>query len=154
MDVESLFIDTNILIHVTNTQSPWQKIAEKTLIQAKAQNIELVISPQILREYLAAATRLTVLNDNDISFSMIIENIKYFQEEFTVVEDNQLAVLNQLMELVQTIATAGKQIHDANIVATMLVHDINHLLTHNTNDFKRFSQFIQILPLEDSKKVQ
>jgi predicted nucleic acid-binding protein len=37
--------------------------------------------------------------------------------------------------------------HDANIVATMLVNDVHSLLTHNISDFKRFSSYIEVIPL-------
>jgi len=49
-----------------------------------------------------------------------------------------------------TIPLSGKQIHDANIVATMLVHHIPALLTTITEDFKRFSHLITVLPLDAS----
>jgi predicted nucleic acid-binding protein len=42
---------------------------------------------------------------------------------------------------------AGKQVHDANIVATMLVHGITQLLTQNIADFSRFSSLITVMPL-------
>ena len=41
----------------------------------------------------------------------------------------------------------GRQVHDANIVATMLVYGILPLLTNTTEDFTRFSSFIRLLPL-------
>jgi predicted nucleic acid-binding protein len=47
------------------------------------------------------------------------------------------------------IPSGGKQVHDANIVATMLVYGIPKLLTHNTTDFARFSELITVLPLQD-----
>ena len=57
-DVKEIFSDTNILIYATNIQSPWQSIAKQALQKTRTQNIELIVSTQILREYLAAATRL------------------------------------------------------------------------------------------------
>jgi hypothetical protein len=41
----------------------------------------------------------------------------------------------------------GKQVHDTNIVATMLTHGVNRLLTHNVADFVRFSQEITVIPM-------
>ena len=38
----------------------------------------------------------------------------------------------------------GKQVHDANIIATMKVYDIPALLTHNTEDFERFREVVRI----------
>jgi predicted nucleic acid-binding protein len=38
-------------------------------------------------------------------------------------------------------------VHDANIVATMLEHDVHRLLTFNAADFRRFSHLITIEPV-------
>jgi hypothetical protein len=46
----------------------------------------------------------------------------------------------------------GKQVHNANIVATMLAHGIPRLFTHNVADFNRFSTLIEILPLVEASK--
>jgi predicted nucleic acid-binding protein len=42
---------------------------------------------------------------------------------------------------------AGKQVHDANVVATMLVHGVDTLVTLNSDDFVRFSGHIQVVGL-------
>lgn len=54
----------------------------------------------------------------------------------------------RLLGLMEQISVGGKQVHDANIVATMLAHGVPNLLTHNTADFMRYSGLITILPLE------
>jgi predicted nucleic acid-binding protein len=151
MDVKRIFVDTNVLIYSTNVSSPWLSTAEKALEKAEKHNIELIVSQQILREYLAGATRISSLGDS-VTLQEIIENIQKFQMEFTVVRESS-EVLTHLIELIQEIPTAGKQVHDANIVATMLVHSIDYLLTHNVDDFKRFSGRIHILPLEEWAKA-
>lgn len=143
MDVKRLFIDTNILIYSTNSSSPWQRIALQTLEKARNQNIELVISQQILREYLATSTRISV-ESKEFTLEDILENIEIFRNEFTTL-DVRPTVFDKLIELVQEFPTAGKQVHDANIVATMLVHGVGHLLTQNVDDFNRFSKKITVL---------
>jgi hypothetical protein len=40
----------------------------------------------------------------------------------------------------------GKQAHDTRLVAAMTVHQITHLLTFNTDDFKRFTEITAIDP--------
>ena len=50
--------------------------------------------------------------------------------------------------VMEEIPSGGKQVHDANIVATMLVYGIPQLFTHNTSDFARFSGLITVLPLQ------
>ena len=49
------------------------------------------------------------------------------------------------MEILGVYPSGGKQIHDANIVATMLVYGIDTLLTLNVEDMKRFADRIKIL---------
>ncbi len=56
-------------------------------------------------------------------------------------------MLDHLLRLAERVRVAGKQIHDANIVATMLAYDISDLLTHNTVDFVRYSDWITVIAL-------
>jgi len=60
------------------------------------------------------------------------------------------AVSTRLFTLVATAHLGGRQIHDANIVATMATYGIRHLLTHNVADFNRFAAVITIIPLSDT----
>ncbi len=39
----------------------------------------------------------------------------------------------------------GRQVHDANIVATMLAHGETRLLTANRSDFRRFEPRIELV---------
>ncbi|WP_373526954.1 hypothetical protein [Nostoc sp.] len=58
-------------------------------------------------------------------------------------------VTERLLTLMEEVFSGGKQVHDANIVATMLVYGIPQLLTHNTGDFARFSGLITVLSLQN-----
>lgn len=58
------------------------------------------------------------------------------------------AVLGRLLELARTTTMGGKQIHDANIVATMLAHGINTLFTFNAVDFQRYAGHVNIMSLD------
>ena len=82
----------------------------------------------------------------ELSREAVIKAVRHFKEDFTVFNDDP-GVTEQLLELAESVSVSGKQIHDANIVATMLVNDVHELLTHNVNDFKRFSSYIEIIPL-------
>jgi predicted nucleic acid-binding protein len=143
MDADALFVDTNVLIFATNTDSPWHNLAAGALRAEVTRGTELVASAQILREYLAAATRPGAVN---LSLPAIIGNLQTFQSTFRVVDDTR-ATFGLLTSLVQTVLVAGRQIHDANIVATMQHYRVHRLLTHNVGDFARFSHLIPIVPL-------
>jgi predicted nucleic acid-binding protein len=146
--VSELFIDTNTLVYSTNILSPWHQIANAVVQRFRGLGTELIVSPQIIREYLAVNTRLSVTS-KEPPLSSILDNVQSFRASFRLVEETGL-VLDALADILRTIPVAGKQVYDANIVATMQVYGISHLLTHNTADFARFSRFITIVPLENS----
>ena len=52
-----------------------------------------------------------------------------------------------LAALCREVSVAGKQVHEANIVATMLTHGERRLATFNVKDFRRYGQRVQLVPL-------
>jgi hypothetical protein len=50
-----------------------------------------------------------------------LADVAGFTNNFEILEDGP-AVGAQLLQLCRTVPVAGRQVHDANIVATMLVH--------------------------------
>src|SRR5205807_1803034 len=106
---------------------------------------ELLLSRQILREFLATLTRPQTFALPQTP-AVLTAEIGRLQRRFTVLEDGP-GVTAQLLQLLAAVPIGGKQVHDANIVATMLHHVVPKLLTHNTADFARFASYITVLPL-------
>lgn len=73
----------------------------------------------------------------------------YYENTFLIAEDGP-QVMQNLLSLLAQVPVGGKQIHDTNIVATMQTYGIQRLLTHNTQDFQRFSSCITVMPLEEA----
>lgn len=139
------FLDTNVLVYASIAQAP-QHVAALTAIQIQEQaGVELWISRQILREYLAVLSRPQSFTP-PIPASTLTTQVQVFEGRFRIAEDNA-QVTSNLLTLVNQIPVGGGQIHDANIVATMQAYNISYLLTHNTADFDRFAGLITILPL-------
>ena len=69
-------------------------------------------------------------------------------QRFNVADETE-AVAEALWTLLETIPIGGKQVHDANIVATMKVHHLTKLFTFNTADFARFAPSIVVMTLEE-----
>jgi predicted nucleic acid-binding protein len=123
-----------------------EHLAAQTRLQDLAKlGAELWVSRQVFREYLAALTRPQTFT-NPIAPSDLAVDIQRFESQFRVAEDGP-AVTVYPLNLLKTIAIGGKQVHDANIVATMEAHGLRHLLTHNVADFHRFSSRIVVIPL-------
>lgn len=145
MAADPHFIDTNILVYAQLTLSPWHGTAVTKLQDLESAGAQLWISRQVIREFLAAMTAPGVLTGT-IPAAALVKDIGDFSSRFPIAEDGP-GVTNNLLNLLATIPMGGKQIHDANIVATMLVYNIPKLLTHNTKDFARFASFITVVPL-------
>lgn len=73
-----------------------------------------------------------------------LRDIARFQAAFEILEDGP-RVTAELESLCAVVPLAGKQVHDANIVATMLAHGRRRLATFNRRDFTRFGNRIAIL---------
>ncbi len=144
-DSESCFLDTNVLVYAASLRSPLHGLASEEVRRRHAAGHELWVSPQVLREYFATLSRPQTFSSPKPSRE-IVGDIRYFMSRFRLAEEGA-AVAAQLMELVEETEVGGKQIHDANIVATMLVHGIPSVLTHNVADFARFSSRVQVIAL-------
>jgi hypothetical protein len=72
--------------------------------------------------------------------------VQHYQARFQIAEDGS-AVTDELLRIIVPTTIGGKRIHDANIVATMLIHGIGTLLTNNAQDFQVFSHLINVEPL-------
>lgn len=144
--VSRLFVDTNILVYATNADSPWQGLAENTLNRWRSEGTQLCLSVQVLREYLAVTTRPAVGQTVAPDYMAILDNLAAFRGNFSVLDDNRF-VSEELARVVQLYSVQGRQVHDANIAATLRVHGIRDLLTHNTADFERYASFLTVHPL-------
>lgn len=140
-----VFLDTNILVYGRLQQSHLYKRVEDRLTDMESAGDEFWISRQILREYLAVMSGgkgLTAVP----SMADLLADVQHFCSRFHIAEDGSV-VTQQLVQLLPAVSCAGKQIHDANIVATMLAGGVARLLTHNVGDFQRFVAYITIEPL-------
>lgn len=144
---KTVFLDTNILVRANVAEAPLHTEALAAIKRLRQHGDTLWISRQVLREYTATLTRPQSFTAPR-PVATIIERVRYFEAHFWIADDTSL-VTEKLLELLQAIPVGGKQIHDANIVATMQVHSIEHLLTLNTADFVRFEPLITLLSLDD-----
>jgi predicted nucleic acid-binding protein len=149
--VSKVFIDTNVLIRSNLATAPLHAEARQAIGYLWDAGAQLWISRQVLREYMANVTRPQTYAQ-PLPPDVVIRRVRFFQAQFDVA-DEQAEVTAKLLTLLDAIALGGKQVHDANIVATMQAYDIPTLLTHNTTDFARFSSLIGLLSLEDVLKM-
>jgi predicted nucleic acid-binding protein len=140
-----VFVDTNVLVYSMVATAPLHAEARAALDGLRRAGAELWISRQVLREYMATVTRSHPWMA-PASAAVVVADVARFQTDFRIAEDGP-AVTTELLRLISTVTVQGKQIHDANIVATMLAHGVPNLLTQNVADFVRYAASINVLPL-------
>jgi predicted nucleic acid-binding protein len=146
MDGRAIFIDTNVLLTATTPARPLHSKALEVLNDWPSRGPRLCTSGQVLREYLVVATRPPEVNGLGLSPSEAIENVVAFRGRVALLEEGE-SVARRLAALVAQLDCRGKQIHDANVVATALVHGVPRLLTANVGDFRRFEASLEIVDL-------
>ena len=140
-----MFIDTNVLIKGRILEAPDHDIARERLSQVLQEPEPLRISRQVVREYLAVVTRPQSW-PVAITREEAIKDARRLLDSFEVLEDGPF-VTESLLSLCQEVSVGGRQIHDANIVATMLAHGERRLLTFNVSDFRRFEDRIELMDI-------
>ena len=146
MGAKALFVDANVLIYSTYPASPFHQAATKALRDTQDQGIERTISTQVLREFYGFATRPG--EDGSIpDLALTMQSIQSFRRSFRVLDDDRYVSARLFDEVVYHTHVGGRQVHDANIVATMLTYGVTHLLTNNPGHFTRFADLITIIPL-------
>lgn len=145
MAADPVFVDANVLVYAASHSAPFHQAARQALDGLARSGVAVWVSRQVLREYLAVMSRPQTYQMPTPIPSLVADVID-FQNRFQVAEDDATVTTN-LLALITSIPCAGKQIHDANIVATMQTHGLRRLVTHNTADFTRYGSLITVEPL-------
>ena len=141
---DGIFADTNVWVNAAVPTAPQHAQAIAAL--GKVAIATLWTSRQVVREFLAVMSRPQTFFAGNAPMADILDRAHTIESQCRVAEDGP-DVAQQLHALLAVGDTRGKQIHDANIVATMLAHDIRTLLTDNVADFARWSHLIDVRAL-------
>lgn len=96
----------------------------------------------MIREFWVQASRYET-EAGPMPLAWALERIAWFRA-FVREVDETPAVRDQLLALVQEYDVRGIAVHDANVVATMLAHDIEAVCTLDAG-FQRYRERIAIL---------
>lgn len=91
-------------------------------------------------------TRGTEVNGLGLDIAHALANVAAFKGRCRfLAEDREVA--ERWYELLDDVACSGKQVHDANLVATCLVHGVPAIVTANEGDFERIESLVEVTPL-------
>ena len=138
-----MFIDTNVLVKSRVAGAPDHDAARAALERALRDPEPTRISRQVIREYLAVVTRPQIW-PVPITREDALGDVSRLIGSFEILEDGPV-VTEHLVALCREVHVGGRQLHDANIVATMLAYGERRLLTFNDADFRRFGDSIEVM---------
>ncbi len=148
---EKVFVDTNILLTATDSRRKGHRTAIDLFRNAMQKEFTLCLSGQVLREYLVVATSPVSANGLGLGIPEVAQNVEKFRS-VTVFLAEHLTVHRELLKTFRGNRVTGAKIHDLNIVATMKVAGVRHLLTLNPGDFAG-SEELTIYSLEEISAI-
>jgi predicted nucleic acid-binding protein len=144
---DRVMLDTNVLLAATDEDRAEHRYALALLNDwAAGERTDLCTSGQVLREYLTVATRAVAKNGLGLKLPDALGNVRAIRERTTLLSEDA-RVTDRLLALLADVECLGKQVHDANLVATMLVHGVGAVVTMNLEDFARFERHVSLIRL-------
>ncbi len=144
----TVLLDTNVLLRLAVAAHPQHPHALRATATLTAGGHSLVLVPQCLYEFWAVATRLPKDNGLGMTQAETDAELSGFLRRYAFHPDGP-RVFPEWRQLVVAHQVSGKPTHDARLVAAMLVHGIDALLTFNDTHFRRFQPLIQVFSPAD-----
>jgi predicted nucleic acid-binding protein len=130
--------DTNVILRFVHRTDPLHATARAAARKLRSQGSRLRSSSQNLVELWNVATRSTAANGLGFAPAATEPLLRLAERIFPVLPDSP-AVYGEWRRIVVNYGVSGVKVHDARLVAMMLVCGVTHILTFNTKDFARFS---------------
>ncbi|MGH3265068.1 MAG: type II toxin-antitoxin system VapC family toxin [Trebonia sp.] len=143
---DRIMLDTNVLLAATDEGRAEHHDALTIFNEWAAGQVTLCTSGQILREYLAVATRPAERNGLGLKPAVALSNVRAIRDRTAFLAEDA-RVTDRLHGLLADVECGGKQVHDANVVATMLTHGVGMVVTMNVGDFARFERYVILVRL-------
>lgn len=105
----------------------------------------LCVASQSLVEFWAVGTRPIAYNGLGLKLVDVEKILSGMETTFVCLSDSE-SVHEEWRRLVTAYGVSGKKTYDARLVASMLVHNVSHILTFNIADFSRYSEITVIDP--------
>jgi predicted nucleic acid-binding protein len=138
-------LDTNILLRLSKRESPEFATIRTALKALSQQNARLCYTSQNLIEFWNVATRPIDRNGYGLSTEEVNVAASRIERAFILLPDNEI-IHHEWKKLVVTYGVSGAKVHDARIIAAMMVHKVSHILTLNDRDFSRYAGITAMHP--------
>ncbi len=140
-----VLLDTNILLRAAEREHSQHSTAVAAIDTLIEQEHELCLVPQCIQEFWVVATRPKDVNGLSREPDQVVLAVQGILRSFTLLRDER-AIFERWFELVTLHEVRGIKAYDTRLVAAMLRHGIDQLLTFNGADFKRYTEISVIDP--------
>jgi predicted nucleic acid-binding protein len=130
--------DTNVLLRFADRPHPLHPTVRAAVRKLRADGHRLRATPQNFVEFWNVATRPVEKNGFGLVPADTERLLRLVERLFPLLPDSP-AVYPEWRRLVISFGVSGVQVHDARLVAAMIVHSMTHILTFNTADFVRYT---------------
>ena len=139
-------LDTSILLRTAHPGEPELHLAREAGAILRNRGERLCVVLQNLSEFWNASTRPPSTRGGfGLTTADVDRRVRLIERTTTFLPDTD-TVRRHWRQLVVAHQVQGVQVHDARLVASMLAHNVTHLLTFNTADFRRYGQIVAAHP--------
>ena len=131
-------VDTNILLRVLHRTDPRHAIVRGAARTLRTNSHELHATSQNFTEFWNASTRPINRNGFGLTPTETDRLLRIAERLFPLLPDSP-AIYPEWRRLVVEYSVSGVQVYDARLAASMIVHNVTHILTFNTSDFARYA---------------
>jgi predicted nucleic acid-binding protein len=141
-------VDTSVILRVVNERDAQHDVAARAIESLAALDQYAVLTPQVLIEFWAVATRPVENNGLGWHVKRAKAEVDHLLGSMRLpLLSDSAAIFQHWRDLVERYSVSGKQVHDARIVVVMLAHGVTHLVTLNIEDFRRYREITVVQPL-------
>ncbi|MFK7819474.1 MAG: type II toxin-antitoxin system VapC family toxin [Planctomycetaceae bacterium] len=141
-----ILLDTNILLRLNDGRTT-NSAAKPAIVTLHKAGHNLCLVPQVIYEFWVVATRPKENNGLGLAPKEVEQILSQWEETLPVLPD-EASILPVWKRLVTDLGVKGKTAHDTRIVAAMLHHDVEGLLSFSTTDFSRYKEIAVRTPAE------
>jgi predicted nucleic acid-binding protein len=143
--VAPVLADTNILLRLVEPSGIDYTMVRRAVDALLARGDRFCFAAQNLVEFWSVCTRPVDRNGLGLSIAETDARAGLIEARFRFLPDSELVHIEWRRLVVQH-AVAGAQVHDARLVASMLVHGVPNILTLDERDFRRYARITAVHP--------
>ncbi len=144
-----LLVDTNVLLRFSDPSNNDGVAVGAAINILRTQGSSLHYCSQNIGEFWNVLTRPRNRNGFGLTPAQAMQRVDEFEGRFVLLPDG-IEVHREWLRLLSRYEVSGAKVHDAHLVATMLVHGVTRILTFNNADFDRYAEIQAVHPAQVS----